>query len=107
MTKILNLNTLSAKESREVQIGEVVYAIKEMSVEDFIETTRVAEEMEKETSYGKQLKATVSLIKRAIPDAPEKTLYALSLEQLRALTSFIRGEDPEKIMAEGEAQSGN
>lgn len=110
MAKILNLNTLSAKETREVQIGTVTYVIKEMSVEDFIETTRVAEEMENETSYGKQLQATVALIKRAIPDVEEKTLYALSLGQLRGLTSFIRGEDPEKIVSENAVdgeQSGN
>ena len=32
MTKMLNLNQLSAKETREVQIGEQVFKIKEMSV---------------------------------------------------------------------------
>ena len=68
MTKLLNLNQLAAKEVREVQIGDKTYSIKEMSVEDFIETTRVAEEMEKEASYAKQLEATVKLIKRAVPD---------------------------------------
>jgi hypothetical protein len=109
MTKLLNLNQLSAKETREVQIGETVYKIKEMSVDDFIETTRVAEQMEKETSYAVQLKATVELILRAIPDIDTKILMALSLDQLRGLTAFIRGEDPAKIIdaAEGKAEAGN
>ena len=98
MTKLLNLDQLNAKEVREVQIGGTTCKIKEMSVEDFIETTRVAEEMEKEASYAKQLAATVKLIKRAIPEIEESLLMALSLDQLRALTAFIRGEDPAKIV---------
>jgi hypothetical protein len=106
MTKMLNLNQLSAKETREVQIGDVTYKIKEMSVEDFVETTRVAEEMEKEQSYAKQIEATVGLIKRAIPDISDKVLMDLTLDQLRGLTAFIRGVDAETIMkAEAEAQA--
>lgn len=104
MTKLLNLDQLNAKEVREVQISGTTYEIKEMSVEDFIETTRVAEEMEKETSYAKQLQATVTLIKRAIPNIDQAVLMALSLDQLRALTAFIRGEDPAKIVDGGEQE---
>ena len=100
MTKLLNLNHLSPKEMRQVQIGEKSYTIKEMSVEDFIETTRVAESLEAETSYAKQLQATIGLIKRAIPTIEESLLLGLSLEQLKALTGFIRGEDPAKLLAE-------
>lgn len=100
MTKLLNLNQLSPKETRQVQIGETNYTIKEMSVEDFIETTRVAEALETETSYGKQLEATIGLIKRAIPTIDQTTLLNLSLEQLKALTGFIRGEDPASLVGE-------
>lgn len=99
MTKLLNLNQLSAKEAREVQIGEKTYAIREMSVEDFIETTRVAEAMEKETSYAKQLGETIKLLKRSVPDIEEAVLMQLSLEQLRALSGFVRGEDPAVLVA--------
>lgn len=107
MTKLLNLNQLAAKEVREVQIGEKTYTIKEMSVEDFIETTRVAEEMEKETSYAKQIEATVKLIKRAIPELDPQAVMGLSLDQLRALTAFIRGEDPTKLVEGAQAEAGN
>lgn len=99
MTKLLNLNQLAAKEVREVQIGEKTYSIKEMSVEDFIETTKVAESMESETSYARQLEATVKLVKRSIPDIDGSVLMGLSLDQLRGLTAFIRGEDPSQIVA--------
>lgn len=106
MTKLLNLDQLNAKEVREVQIAGTTYQIKDMSVEDFIETTRVAEEMEQETSYAKQLQATVKLIKRAIPSIDEGVLMQLSLDQLRALTAFIRGEDPAKIIEPQAAEEG-
>jgi hypothetical protein len=105
MTKLLNLNQLAQKEVREVQIGDTTYAIKEMSVEDFIETTKVAEEMSAEASYAKQLEATVKLVKRSIPEIDAGLLMGLSLDQLRALTAFIRGEDVDKIMAPEEPQA--
>ncbi len=105
MTKLLNLNQLSAKETREVQIGEKVYLVREMSVEDFIETTRVAEAMENETSYAKQLSATMDLIKRSIPDIEMSVLMGLSLEQLKGLAGFTRGESPESIVGAHEAKA--
>lgn len=104
MTKLLNLNQLSAKETREVQIGDKTYVVKEMSVEDFIETTRVAEAMENETSYAKQLTATIDLIKRSIPNIETSVLMSLSLEQLKGLAAFTRGETPESIVGAHEAQ---
>ena len=105
MTKLLNLNQLSAKETREVQIGEKTYLVKEMSVEDFIETTRVAEAMEKETSYAKQLSATVKLIQRSIPEIESSVLMSLSLEQLKGLAAFTRGESPESIVGAHDARN--
>lgn len=106
MTKLLNLNQLNPKEGREVQIGDKTYSVKEMSVEDFIETTQVAEQMESEPSYAKQIAATVGLVKRSIPDIDSAVLMSLSLEQLRALTAFIRGADPASIVGEAEASAG-
>lgn len=105
MTKLLNLNQLSAKETREVQIGDKTYIVREMSVEDFIETTRVAEAMESETSYAKQLSATIELIQRSIPDINTAVLMSLSLEQLKGLAAFTRGESPESIVGAHEAQN--
>lgn len=106
MTKLLNLNQLNPKEGREVQIGDKTYKVKEMSVEDFIETTKVAEAMEGEASYAKQLAETVKLIQRSIPDIDPGVLMGLQLEQLQALTAFIRGEDPAAIMARHDKPAG-
>ena len=105
MTKLLNLNQLSPKENRVVQIGDKEYNIKEMSVEDFIETTKVAEAMTAEVSYAKQLGETIKLVKRSIPDVDDGVLMSLSIEQLRALTGFIRGEDAAALVAAYDAQA--
>lgn len=104
MTKFLNLNELNPKETREVQIGEKTYPIKQTSVEDFIETSLVADNLQQETSYAKQLHATIGLIKRAIPTIDESTLLNLSLDQLKALTEFIRGVDAETLIREAQAE---
>lgn len=99
MTKILNLDKLSAKETRELRLGGKTYKVKEMSVEDFIETTRMAEKLEGETSFAVQMEATIELIQRSVPEVSTEELKNLTIDQLRAVTAFIRGEDPEKIAA--------
>ncbi|WKZ86344.1 hypothetical protein N5B55_05160 [Ralstonia pickettii] len=107
MAKILNLDKLSGNDERELNIGGKAYPVKPMSVEDFIETTLTAERLEGEKSIAKQIQATVKLIKRSVPTIDEQTLLQLSLEQLRAVTAFVRGEDPADIVEEREAGSGN
>lgn len=93
MAKILNLDKLAPKEVRELHIAGKVYEVKEMSVEDFIESSRMAEKLEGETSFAVQMEASVTLIKRAVPSIDESLLKSLSLEQLAAVAKFVRGED--------------
>lgn len=107
MAKILNLDKLSSHDHRELSIGGQTYSVKPMSVEDFIETTLTAERLADERSVAKQIQATIKLIKRSVPTIDESTLLQLSLEQLRAITAFVRGEDPADIVEEREAGSGN
>ncbi len=95
MTKTLNLDKLASKETRELVLFGDTYQVREMSVESFIETTRVAEKLEKETSFAKQVETTIDLIKRSIPDVSRETLMQMSIEQLRAVSAFIRGATPE------------
>lgn len=93
MAKILNLDKLAPKETRELQLGGVTYLVREMSVEDFIETSRMAETLANETSFEKQMEASFVLIKRSIPDIDMSLLRGLNLEQLAALSKFARGEE--------------
>lgn len=113
--KILNLEQLAPQSGRVLRLNGVDYPVEEMSVQNFIETTLTAERLEGETSIVVQLEATIDLIQRAIPTIDRELLKRLTLEQLQAVTVFIRGEDPEEIIkrftqavqpAEAEAEPG-
>lgn len=93
MTKILNLDKLAPKETRELQLGGKTYQVREMSVEDFIETSRMADALANETNFEKQMEASFKLIKRSIPDIDMALLRGLNLEQLAAVSKFARGEE--------------
>lgn len=97
-TKILNLEELASKEARVLRINGVDHPVLEMSVQDFIETTLAAERLEGETSIVKQLEATFDLVIRAVPSVDKAVLKRMTLDQLQAMTAFIRGGDPEEII---------
>lgn len=107
MTKTLNLDKLASKETRELVLFGETYEVREMSVESFIETTRTAELLEKETSFAKQVETTIDLIKRSVPDVARENLMRMTIDQLRAVSAFIRGATPEEILlAEGAKTEG-
>ena len=102
--KILNIDAL-AKATRSITLGGVTHEIKEMTVENFIETTKQAEALEKEggATFSDQIEATISMIKRSIPTIEEAQLRALSIEQLVMVSKFLRGElDGEEVAEEGD-----
>lgn len=103
--KVLNLDDL-AKTNRSLTLGGVTYEVEEMTVENFIETTKAAEKLEKEDgSIVNQVSATIDLIVRSIPTIKTETLRKLPLEQLSTIVKFIRGDLDEKETvpaAEGE-----
>ncbi|MFT4064272.1 hypothetical protein [Paraburkholderia sp.] len=117
MAKILNLDALSQGEAREVVIGGVAYEVPDMTVENFVETTRVAQKLaaDESATVADQVEAAVDMVARCIPTAEVAVLRNLSLQQLNAITAFIRGEDVEKAQeaaqeqaaVEGEDASGN
>ena len=93
MAKLLNLNEL-AQEIREVKIGDKVHRVREMTVDAFIKTTQVAEALGDEASIAKQMQAVVEMIQLAIPTLTIEEITELSVDQLHALSTFIRGGDP-------------
>jgi hypothetical protein len=94
MTKILNLDALSAKPSeRELQIGGQSYPIPKMTVDNFIETTRAAARLEKSDDLAEQVEATIEMIQRAVPGVPRDALGGYSLEILGKIAAFVRGDD--------------
>jgi hypothetical protein len=104
--KTLNLDQL-AKHTKTVTLGGKEYPVLDMTVEQFIETNAAAERLKDEKDPVKQLRETVALIKRAIPDCPIEQLNKLQFEQLGVLLDFING-DLEKEAAkanEGKGQA--
>jgi len=90
--KVLNLDKLALDQGRELVIAGVSYPVLGMTVENFIETTRVAEKMNAETSIADQIEATVEMILRSVPSISRQVLGQLSLEQLQTIVAFVRGD---------------
>jgi hypothetical protein len=117
MAKILNLDALSQGDAREVVIGGVSYEVPDMTVDNFVETTRIAQKLaaDESATVADQIDAAVEMVARCIPTIDVAVLRKLSLQKLNAITAFIRGEDVEKVEAaahaaaaqEGEGASGN
>lgn len=90
MAKILNIDSF-AKDERSVKLGGVEYTIVEMTVENFIETSKQAASLE-DASLVDQIEATIVMIMRSIPTVPEATLRGIKLEHLQTIVAFIRGD---------------
>lgn len=111
MTQYLNLDEL-APVRKSVTIKGVVYPVKDMTVEHFVEITRLAEELDakKDMTPQESVEATVRSVALSLEGATVEIIRKLSLEQLAALSRFIRGEfTPEAIKKEAaaEAAAGN
>lgn len=92
--KTLNIDAL-AKVSRTITVGGETYDVQDMTVENFIETTRAADELEAKGSkatFLDQIKMTIATIQRSVPTCPAEKLNGLSIEQLVAISKFLRGE---------------
>jgi hypothetical protein len=102
--KILNLDKLSIKEERELVIGGQAYPIEEMTVSNFVETTRAAERIAAAgVSIAEQIDATIEMIVRSIPTLQKEVLQGLTLEKLQVITAFVRGDDVDGVEQAGEA----
>lgn len=90
MAKILNIDSF-AKDERSIKLGGVEYPIKEMTVDNFIETTRQALTLEN-ANLVEQVEGTITMIRRSIPTVPDEILRNIKLEHLQVITAFIRGD---------------
>lgn len=105
MAKILNLDKLvPTTETRELSIGGVAHPIAEMTVKNFIETTKAAQALEAETDVVVQLEATIALILRFVPTLDRAALEGYSLERLAHIVAFVRGEDVDAAQAAAVSQ---
>jgi hypothetical protein len=91
--KVLNLDKISAANQRKLVLGGVELVVQEMTVANFIETTRAAESLPADASLATQVEATVEMVLRSVPTATREMLSSLSLEVLQTIVAFIRGDD--------------
>lgn len=91
--KLLDIDKL-AKGRRTILLGGKEYPVLDMTVENFIETTEESRKLEanKDATLVDQVRVTLGVIRRSIPDAPVEDLNRLTLDQLILVAKFIRGE---------------
>lgn len=103
MAKMLNLDDF-AKEQRVLKLNGETHEMKDASVGDFIEITKMTEKLEKSSSFVEQLEFTIKLCQMRFPTLKEETLRNLNFEQLNAILQFANAVDPIEEMGDEEAQ---
>ncbi|NTX17955.1 hypothetical protein [Burkholderia cepacia] len=100
--KILDLDNLpTSQPQRQITLGGNSYAVRDMTVEMFIDAQQAAKRLEGETDILKQLDETIVAIMRAVPEVPEAELRKLTFEKLSVVGAFIRGMfDPDQADVE-------
>lgn len=91
--KVLNLDKLSTKETRQLLIKGVSYPVEDMTVENFIITTKAAESLPEDASLAVQIEATIEMICRSVPSITKTALGGLSLTSLQSIVAFVRGDN--------------
>ena len=101
--KVLNLDEVLQTDARELILQGKTYVISEMTVQDYIESTKAAMKLTGSTDTELQMQETARLIARQVPGIDQAFLLALPLDKLYAIAEFVRGVDPEEIIRRAEA----
>lgn len=97
MAKILNLDKLATSSSRVLTLNGVDYKVVPMSVANFIETSHDVEALVKaDAPLADQVRATMDMICRCVPDMPRAELDKYGVDKLNMISTFVRGEDVEE-----------
>lgn len=104
MTKILNIDHF-AQVKRQLSFKGELHDVLEVSVQQFIDNLKAAEELEASGAAPEDLRTqklsaavetSVKAVVGSIPSFPEAELRKLPIEALQAILKFIRGEmDPD------------
>lgn len=96
-TKLLNIDTLTS-EKRTIVLDGKEYDVEEMSVNNFLETTKAAELLQdSRAGLSAQVESAVDLIVRSVPGVPRETLKKVALRNLQTIVAFVRGDEVEAI----------
>tara|TARA_B100002049_G_scaffold236882_1_gene225023 strand:- start:2599 stop:2958 length:360 start_codon:yes stop_codon:yes gene_type:complete len=103
--QILNLDEV-APPARSVKFQGVSYAIKAMTLAEFIEVSRQADAMKgKEITQSQVAEQARESITRVMPDMPLEVVESLTFEQIAAISSFIQ-QTADMVAEQGEGGSG-
>jgi len=120
MAQVLNLDDLAAKTEKVLSLKGVKYVMRSMSVQDFIDFSKEAQEREldKAKVEGDSIKegkepteadvsviaeSFIGMIQHSFPDMPEEVVRTLSMDQLGAVVAFARGDEMDDITESGAA----
>lgn len=101
MTKVLNLDDLETNLDKVVTIKGVDYAMKALSVEDFINQMKEIDAMTTESMTAIQMyEVSLTVILRAFPGLEEDVLRSLNTFQIDSLYAFLK-DKAEDIVEDG------
>lgn len=89
--KALNIDAL-AKANRTLTLGGKEYVVEEMTVENFIATSKAAEKLGSNSPLSEQIEAAVEMILRSVPSLAREAISKLSLDHLTTIVKFVRGD---------------
>lgn len=91
---ILNIDGF-AKTKREVVFAGVTYAVEELSVQQFIDNMKAAEEIEAsgvKSSVSESFEKAIASISESIPTLPVDVIRSMKLPVMTAILQFLRGD---------------
>lgn len=105
--EILNLDELAIVK-KSITLDKVTYAIREMNVDDFIQSSAEAKRLEKQTESdaATDIEANIVHLHRVIPDLPAGRIRTLNFPQLTALIRFVNGQIVEAGAPASEGEAG-
>jgi hypothetical protein len=100
--KILNIDAFVTPK-RQLAFGGKTFAVKELSVQQFINNLKAVEQLEEARKAGSGsvsdfMELTIASIHDAIPDLPMEQLRGLPVDAVTLIAEFVRGDhDPDKV----------
>jgi hypothetical protein len=104
--KILDLDAIQSPAAFTIKLKGKEHEIRETSIGDFIETTRIVEQHAMKQGVVDDLELTITLIRRTVPTIPEEDLRSLTFTQLQAIQDFVQTANGEKAEKTDEAPVG-
>jgi hypothetical protein len=94
MTKVLNLDEIETTSDRSIILNKASHAFQPYTVGAFIEQMKAMEEFGKRTDVttSEYLEHMVATIHGAFPTAPLAELKELSMEKIKLISDFVKGD---------------